>query len=708
MRKLLIVGTVLAVALVVVGAALALRLSSYLSTHRDVLAAEVSRALGRPVELADIGLSWRGGLSASVHDLRIAEDPRFGSGDFLQVAQAYVVVRLLPALRGNYEIHRVQLDAPRIRILRDHNGFNFDSLGQQRPRESAELERPAAEESSSAVPEDALALLVAAVRIDQGSVVYIDRRTDPPSQVAVEGLDFSATDAALGSTIAIDVEGRVVDFGDARVKITGEIGPLTNPPALNDLPLSLRGTFGPFLIDRLKQHTAAASVIPSKLSCDEPLALSGEISGTLGNLSGSLSLDSTDAHLMYGDTISKPAGTPLAMTAVFAIDGETVRIDPMTIELAESQMHGNATITGGKSRRIELTLGGEGLPAATSAEVLTSLKGYDLSGAIDIDLRIAGEIADSQPPPPAGHVVLHDVGARQAGITINGLTTKVAVQGDRIEMPLTGFALNGAPVELAFTFDNSTTTFSSELKVRTLDAQPILVAHAPELAEQVAGKVDTDLHLTGTGLEWPRLRDSLQGRGRIDVKEGVLRNVNVAEAVLSSATGIQGLTQLVSASTRREYPGLLTSADTNFETLQATLQIADGVVSTNDLRLRAPHYSIDGRGEVRLDNRVSFHAVLRVSEQLTDDICDEVKAAKLLRNPERQLEVPFRLKGAWPHVRPKADEEAMLEALGRGSLGKGLADLLGERKPEGEKTGKKRKPGPEDLLRQGLDKLFGR
>jgi AsmA protein len=185
--------------------------------------------------------------------------------------------------------------------------------------------------------------------------------------------------------------------------------------------------------------------------------------------------------------------------------------------------------------------------------------------------------------------------------------------------------------------------------------------------------------------------------------------VNVAEAVLSGATGIQGLTQLVSTSTRRKYPGLLTSADTDFETLHASFQIADGVATTNDLRLRAPDYEIDGRGDVRLDNRLSFHAVLRASERLTEDIVDEVKVAKYLRSSDRQLEIPFRLKGSWPQVRPKPDEEALLEALGRGALGKGLADLLGvKKKSDGKRVGETPGPTTKDLLRQGLDELFGR
>ena len=80
--------------------------------HRDELAAQASTALGRAVTFATIGVSLRGGGSARVTDLRVADDPRFGGGDFVRAESAVVAVSLLDAPRGRLRVRSVVIDSP--------------------------------------------------------------------------------------------------------------------------------------------------------------------------------------------------------------------------------------------------------------------------------------------------------------------------------------------------------------------------------------------------------------------------------------------------------------------------------------------------------------------------------------------------------------------------------------------------------------------
>ena len=140
MRKILILGVVL---LILAGALFvaANNLNSYLAENREWLAEQASSALGRSVAFDEIGVSLRGGLGARVTSVAIGEDPAFGKGEFLRADRIDAVIKILPALRGRYEVARVEIDAPEINVIKTQSGFNFDSLGALRANR---LQQPSA------------------------------------------------------------------------------------------------------------------------------------------------------------------------------------------------------------------------------------------------------------------------------------------------------------------------------------------------------------------------------------------------------------------------------------------------------------------------------------------------------------------------------------------------------------------------------------
>ena len=111
-----------------------------------------------------------------------------------------------------------------------------------------------------------------------------------------------------------------------------------------------------------------------------------------------------------------------------------------------------------------------------------------------------------------------------------------------------------------------------------------------------------------------------------------------------------------------------------------------------------------GRGSVDFDGRVDFTATLVASERLTADVGARVKEARYLTDAAGRVAIPFRFVGKMPGVKPVPDPEWLARTVARGVVGKGLDKLLGakERKP-----GSKERP-ERDLLRKGLDNLFGR
>src|SRR6185295_17124455 len=99
----------------------------------DWVAAQASAALGREVAFDAVGVSLRGGVSARLKNLRVADDPTYGAEPFLQAKEVRVALRILPALRRRFEVRYVVVDEPSLTVIRDARGLNLASFGGAKP-----------------------------------------------------------------------------------------------------------------------------------------------------------------------------------------------------------------------------------------------------------------------------------------------------------------------------------------------------------------------------------------------------------------------------------------------------------------------------------------------------------------------------------------------------------------------------------------------
>ena len=223
------------------------------------------------------------------------------------------------------------------------------------------------------------------------------------------------------------------------------------------------------------------------------------------------------------------------------------------------------------------------------------------------------------------------------------------------------------------------------------------------------GSLFADLKLSGAGKEWVQIRDALTGNGQIDVKEGVLKDVNIAEQVLAGATGVPGLSNLISERIRKKYPEIFETGDTKFDKLGGTVVIAGGEARTEDLEISARDYLILGTGSFFLDNRIDFAAALLLSKGLSTDLISEVKEIKYVADPSGRVKIPFEMRGPLPGAKPKPDTQYLGQALGRAVVEKGLEGLFGGKKtaPQGEvESAPGSQPTGQDLMRKGLEDLL--
>ena len=252
--------------------------------------------------------------------------------------------------------------------------------------------------------------------------------------------------------------------------------------------------------------------------------------------------------------------------------------------------------------------------------------------------------------------------------------------------------------------------FDFRSAIRAMDLKTLLASRSPGSEKRIEGKLDADLTLSGSGKQWDVVKKQLRGNGRVDVRDGVIKDVNIADEVLKSVTGIAGLSSFISPRVRQRHPTLFSTTDTKFDKLGGSVAIADGVARSDDVTILARDYAMLGKGTYSLDNDLDFAATLLASRDLSDDVIADLREAKYLANSEGKIEIPFRLTGSLPHVKPKPDAEFIARAMSRAVVGKGLDKIFGKQKspPPGVEPTPDRKHPERELLRKGLEGLFGR
>lgn len=227
--------------------------------------------------------------------------------------------------------------------------------------------------------------------------------------------------------------------------------------------------------------------------------------------------------------------------------------------------------------------------------------------------------------------------------------------------------------------------------------------------QSIQGELGAQLGLIGSGTEWDQIKQTLRGKGGIQLVEGTLKDVNLADSSLRAVTGIPGLSNLLPPKLRSDYPQVFGVEDTVFENMDAKIDIRDGFAYFRDFRLAARDYAITGNGRLSLDNHLDLTAVMAFAESLSDRLVAAAEPMRYLRDQNGRVEIPVKLIGSLPDVKSVPDVGYIAKAASRQAVGKLLTDALGGGDDADTDTDT---PTPtiegaaKDLLNKGLGGLF--
>ena len=206
-------------------------------------------------------------------------------------------------------------------------------------------------------------------------------------------------------------------------------------------------------------------------------------------------------------------------------------------------------------------------------------------------------------------VTLDAARAAMGGMTIDDLSGRARLSTDSIVVDPISFGLFDGRYAgiLAANLAGRTPTFRWNATLTNLDvAKATAFAGTPGV---VTGKLSGKIDLTGSGADLATAIKTARGTTRVDVVDGIVRKLGLIRNVVIATSGREG------SSTQAMSGG---STDEPFTRLGATLRIANGLASTDDLRFESKDLLMAAAGTVRLDaTAVDLAAQIQLSDELT-------------------------------------------------------------------------------------------
>lgn len=371
-KPLVIIGIVVVLLLLII---VLLPFMIDVNRFKPTLETDLSNALGRKVEIGNIGLSIIFG-SVDVDDVVIADDPAFSHAPFLQAKEVKAGVALMPLIFSRkLAVSSFTVTEPQVSILRSPSGkWNFSSLGA--PGAQAKTSTP-----SSSAP---AAFSVAELKLTDGTmVVGTGGKTRTYSDVNLEVSDLSYT-----SQFPFKFSAKTP--GDGLVKVEGKAGPIdANDAALT--PLSAT-------IDVKHLDLATTGFIDASSGLGGLIDFTGDLSSDGHQMTSKGTVKADKVKAVAGGSPSKvPVNVDYDTAYDLAKQTGALKLGDVHIGKALAHLTGSYD-TSGTTIKIAMKLNGQGMPVPDLEGVLPAVavtlpSGASLSsGSLNLNLTITGPV----------------------------------------------------------------------------------------------------------------------------------------------------------------------------------------------------------------------------------------------------------------------------------------------------------------------------
>ncbi|MGI9500529.1 MAG: AsmA family protein [Geminicoccaceae bacterium] len=623
MKKFFLVLGILVVLLI--GAVVAAPFLVPTETIKSQLTAQVESATGRKLAVdGDLDLSLLPSLAVDMADVRFANAPGSEVADMVSLKALKVELKALPLLTGAVEIDQFVLVEPAIHLEVDAEGKANWDLGGESGEQTATASDDEAEGGGLPITE----LKLGDIRIENGSLVFIDRAAGTEERVQAIDMQLGLADimSPLKASGSLDYKGEAIDLdlglaapyevlqggssafslgvksAPLQLGFDGQLGNQGAPSTSGSIDLAVPSVKG----------LAAWLAEPLQLETDalEALTIAGQLNGSAERIAFTDAVISLDKIKGRGEVSADLTGSAPKVSG--RLDLGMVDLNPYMPPAAE----------------------GENGEASTSGEG-TSAEG-DASGNADwsdepIELALGGVDL-------AFELTLEGLKAKE--VKLGRTVLALNMTGPKLTADLKEFGLYDGQGQGRLVVDTSSgqPRIDKQFTLTGLDARPFL-ADAAEF-ERLEGKADAAFQISTSGGTERQLVENLAGDGKVMFADGALVGINLAAMVRNVSSAF------LSADANE-------ARKTDFAELGGSFTIENGVLRNDDLLLQAPALRIGGAGTVDLPARSVDYRI-------------EPKAAATLEGQEGQTDVagilvPVIVKGPFDDLSFKPDLSGVVE-----------------------------------------------
>jgi len=635
--------------------------------YKDRIAAAVKDSTGRSLSLpGKLKLSVFPWVSLQTGEASLGNPAGFGNEPFLTLKRASLSVKLLPLLRSQLEVGRIEIDGLDLRLKQNAAGKgNWEDWGS---KAAAEPEKPG---TTPTVNLAGVAISNSRIAFENmvASNVGVDIGRVAPGlaiPVAISMNLISAPNARpmpLKARFELTLDLDQQRYQMAKLDLQGEVHPAGAPR-----PLTWK-----FASPAADLNLAAQTLAETSFTAEAGIAkLSGRIAGSklvdAPALTGSFQLaELPPRELMTQFGIASPVTRDKSALARFAAQGGyawqggVARMNDLKLRMDESQLTGRfAYDTSNSGMDFALTLDRIDLDRYQPPATQETDKTEPIELPVDLlkPLRAKGSVSVGEIKVGGAHLT-----QLSAAINVADAQARFA--------PLTARLYGGQySGNIGLDMRQSVPRLTMDEHLTGIDIAALMKEYAD--SKRLSGRGNLDVKLAAAGRNGAALLKTLTGTISTDLQNGAVEGVDIWYAIAQAQSLIQKRQLAAATNTKR----------TAFETFKASADLVNGLATTNDLAIASQLLRINGKGSTNLVTQALDYSVTATILKTPPD-ADE-GTAQLAR-----ATIPVKITGTLedPKVRP---------------------DLAGMAKERVKQEVEKRKDEVKEKVKDKLKGLFGR
>lgn len=614
MKKVLI-GVAAVVVLLLVAAVVVPFLIPF-DAYKPQIVAQVKQATGRDLRIdGTVKLSVIPRLELEVGKVGFSNAPGGQAKEMASLEKLRLALKLMPLLSGEVAVDSFVLDNPVIALEIDKQG-KPNWVFAEAPKEAKAAAKPEAAKGGGVALDQ---LRLDDIRIVNGTLTYLDQRSGAKEQIT--GLNLKVALPSLDQPLKADG-----DLTWKAKKIALDLG-VTKPRALIE-----GGASG---VSAQVKSEPVDFGYKGEVTNATPAKVGGDIDLTIPSIRG--------LAAWVGNPLPPGNGLgPLSIKGKLALAGPKIAFTDAQIGIDAIKATGGVSVdTGGARPRIDGKLDVDkldlnaylppegaqpaagGQPAAKAAPAGWSDDPIDLSGL---------KAADANFDLSVGGIQLRK-------IQIGKGVVAAKLSNGRLNVDLTQLALYQGNGQGKVVLDGSGAVPGLDLvfNLAKIQAEPLLRDAAD--FERLSGAGAVDLAVQGRGKSQRELVNALNGKGKIDFRDGAIKGINLAAMVRNVTTAFTG--------------GGGSNEKTDFSELGGTFTITNGILKNTDMGLKSPLIRVEGAGTVDLPKRTVDY---KVTPKLVATI--EGQGGKDTAGGPM---FPVFVRGPWDNLRYEPDLAGMLQ-----------------------------------------------